>query len=142
MGVDMGLLDDLLKTGLSSVAGGSQQQASGLAGGILELLTGQQTGGLQGLVQNFTQKGLGNIVSSWVSTGPNLPVSADQVQSALGNDAIGSIAQKSGLAPEATSSILAQVLPGIVDKLTPEGKIPEMGNLLEQGLNALKGMKF
>jgi uncharacterized protein YidB (DUF937 family) len=137
----MGLFDDLLKTGLSSAAGGGQQQGKSLATGLFEMLTNPQTGGLQGLVQSFTQKGLGNIVSSWVSTGPNLPISGDQIQSALGNDTLSSLAQKAGVAPEMASSLLAQVLPGLVDKLTPEGKIPESGNLLEQGLNYLKGMK-
>jgi uncharacterized protein YidB (DUF937 family) len=137
----MGLFDDLLKTGLPSIAGGGQQQDRSLATGILEMLTSQQTGGLQGLIQSFTQKGLGNIVSSWVSTGPNLPVSGDQIQSALGDDTLSSLAQKAGVAPNEASSLLAQVLPGLVDKLTPEGKIPESGNLLEQGLSFLKGMK-
>ncbi len=138
----MGLFDDVLKTGLAGMAGGGRQQGKGLATGILELFSSQQIGGLQGLVQSFTQRGLGNIVSSWVSTGPNLPVSPDQIQAVLGNDAVSSLAQKAGVAPEMASSLLAQVLPGIVDKLTPEGKIPEGGNLLEQGLNLLKGMKF
>ena len=138
----MGVLDELLKTGLTSMAGnGQQQQGMGLATGILEMLSSQQTGGLQGLVQSFTQKGLGDIVSSWVGTGPNLPISGDQIQNALGSDALSSLAQKAGVAPGMASSILAQVLPGIVDKLTPEGKIPESGNLLEQGLNFLKGFK-
>ncbi len=138
----MGLFDDLLKTGLSSLGGGGQQQpALGLASGILEMLTSQQSGGLQGLVQNFTQKGLGDIVSSWVSTGTNLPISGGQIQSALGSDAISSLAEKAGIAPDMASSILAQVLPVVVDKLTPQGRIPEGGNLLEQGLNMLKGMQ-
>ncbi len=138
----MGLFDDLLKTGLSSVAGAGQQQSGmGLATGILEMLTSQQTGGLQGLVQSFQQKGLGDVVSSWVSTGPNLPVSGDQVQSALGSDVISSLAQKAGVAPGMASSIRAQVLPALVDHLTPQGSIPDTGNLLEQGLNFLKGLK-
>jgi uncharacterized protein YidB (DUF937 family) len=137
----MGLLDGLLKTGLSSGAGSGQQQGMSLATGILEMFTSQQSGGLQGLAQSFAQKGLGDIISSWVSTGSYLPISAGQVQSALGNDVISSLAQKAGLAPDAASSILTQLLPGIIDKLTPEGKIPESGNLLEQGLNILKGMK-
>ncbi len=138
----MGLFDDVLKTGISSMTGGGQQQGMSLATGILEMLTSQQAGGLQGLVHNFTQKGLGDIVSSWVSTGSNLPVSGDQLQSALGSDAVNSLAQRAGVAPDMASSLLAQVLPGIVDKLTPEGRIPESGNLLEQGLNILNGMKF
>ncbi len=137
----MGLLDDLMKDGLSNLTGssGSQQQSGmNLATGVLEMLGGQQ-GGLQGLVQAFAQKGLGNIVSSWVSTGPNLPVSGDQLQHALGSNAISSLAQKAGLAPDKANSMLTQMLPMIVDKLTPEGKIPEGGELLEQGLNILKG---
>jgi uncharacterized protein YidB (DUF937 family) len=143
MEANMGSFDDLLKTGLSSTAGGNQQHPGmSLATGILEMLTSQQTGGLQGLVQRFAQKGLGDIVSSWVSTGPNLAVSGGQIQSTLGSEAISSLAQRAGVAPDVASSLLAQVLPGIVDKLTPEGKIPESGNLLEQGLNILKGLKF
>jgi len=138
----MAPFDDLLKAGLSSMAGGGQQQPKmALATGILEMLTSQQTGGLQGLVQSFTQKGLGHIVSSWVSTGPNLPVSGDQIQSTLGSEAISSLAQRAGVAPNMASSLLAQLLPAIVNHLTPEGKIPESGNLLEQGLSFLKGMQ-
>jgi uncharacterized protein YidB (DUF937 family) len=137
----MGIFDDLIKTGKLSIAGGDQQQSgNSLVSGILEMLTSQQAGGLQGLVQSFTQKGLGNIVSSWVSTGPNLPVSDNQIQNALGGDAINSLAQKAGIAPEKASSMLSQLLPGIVDKLTPEGKIPESGSLLEKGLGILKGL--
>ncbi len=135
----MGLLDELLKGGMPGGTG-QQQPATGLAGGILEMLS-KQSGGLQGLVQSFAQKGLGDIVSSWVSTGPNLPVSGGQIQSALGNDAINSLAHSAGVAPNVTSSMLAQILPGIVDKLTPEGKIPESGNLLEKAAAILKGMQ-
>jgi uncharacterized protein YidB (DUF937 family) len=141
-GVITGLLGESLTTGLSSAAGSGQQHGMSITTGILEMFAGQHSGGLQSLVQGFAQKGLGEIVSSWVSTGPNLPVSAGRIQNALGNDAIGTLAQKARCAPEAASSILAQLLRGIVDKLTPEGKIPESGNLLEQGLNALKGMKL
>ena len=136
----MGVFDDLLKKGVSSMAGGNQPQSgNSMMTEILEMVTNQQTGGLQGLVQSFTQKGLGNIVSSWVSTGPNLPVSGDQIQNALGSDAINSLAQKAGVAPDKASSMLSQLLPGIVDKLTPDGKIPASGNLLAKGLDILKG---
>jgi uncharacterized protein YidB (DUF937 family) len=138
----MGLFDDLLKTGLQGMIGNSQQGQSGLslAFGIIQMLTSPQTGGLQGLVENFTQKGLGDIVSSWVSTGPNLPVSMDQLNSALGPDAIQSLAQKAGVAPEMAGSVLSQVLPVIVDKLTPDGKLPEGGGILEQSLGLFKGL--
>ncbi len=134
----MGLLDDLTKTGLTGMAGGGTHQQN-LAGAVLEMIGGQQ-GGLQGLVQKLTQGGLGNIVSSWISTGPNLPVSGDQLQNALGGDTIHSLAQKAGVAPDKANSMLSELLPTLVDKLTPEGKIPEQSGLLQQGMNALKGM--
>ncbi len=71
----------------------------------------------------------------------NHPVSGDQIQSALGSDALSLLAQRAGVAPSMASSLLAQLLPAIVDHLTPEGKIPESGNLREQGLNILEGLK-
>ena len=138
----MAPFDDFLKAGLASLAGGGQQQPKmALATGVLEMLTNQQTGGLQGLVQSFTQNGLGHVASSWVSTGPNLPVSGDQIQNVLGSDALNSLAQRAGVAPGIAGPLLAQLLPAIVNHLTPEGKIPESGNLLEQGLSFLKGMQ-
>jgi len=139
----MGSFDSLLKTGLSSLAGNSQQHPGmSLATGILEMVSSQKAGGLQGLVESFKQKGMGDIVSSWVSSGPNMAVSGDQVQSVLGSDAIKSLAERAGVSPDTASSMLAQVLPGIVDKLTPDGKLPESGSLLEEGLSVLKGLKF
>jgi len=139
----MGSFDNLLKTGLSSLAGNSQQHPGmSLATGILEMISSQQGGGLQGLVESFKQKGLGDVVSSWVSTGPNMAVSGDQVQSVLGSDAIKSLAERAGVSPDTASSMLAQVLPGIVDKLTPDGRVPESSNLLGEGLSMLKGLKF
>ncbi len=134
----MGLLDNLESQGLSSLLGGSSNP---LVSGLLQMIQ-NQPGGLQGLVQTFHDKGLGGVVSSWVSTGPNLPISAEQIHGALGNDAINSLAQKAGVAPDMAGSMLAQLLPGFIDKLTPEGKLPESGNLLGQGLNVLKGLKF
>ena len=133
---------DFLKAGLSSLSGSGQQQPKmALATGVLEMLTSQQTGGLQGLVQSFEQNGLGHLASSWVSTGPNLPVSGDQIQSTLGSDTLNSLAQKAGVSPSVAGPLLAMLLPAIVNHLTPDGKIPESGNLLEQGLSFLKGMQ-
>ena len=112
----------------------------GLVTGVLEMLsTGGQggPGGLAGLLQAFQSKGLSDIASSWISAGPNLPVSAAQIQDALGGERIGELAGKAGLAPDALSAKLAEILPGAVDKLTPDGKIPEAG-MFEQALGVLK----
>jgi uncharacterized protein YidB (DUF937 family) len=142
MEATMAPFDDFLKAGLSSLAGGGQQQPNAaLASGVLEMLSSQQTGGLQGLVQSFEQNGLGHIAASWVGTGSNLPVSGDQIQNVLGSDALNSLAQRAGVSPSVAGPLLAQLLPAIVNHLTPDGKIPESGNLLEQGLSFLKGMQ-
>jgi uncharacterized protein YidB (DUF937 family) len=70
------------------------------------------------------QGGLGNVANSWVGPGQNQPVSPGQLGSALGPDIIRTIAQRSGLSEEEVARQLSQVLPGIVDKLTPEGRMP------------------
>ena len=105
----MGLLDDVLKSasGASPAADSSQ---SSLASAALSMLT-SQSGGISGLVQQFASKGLGNIVSSWVGTGQNLPISPEQLHSVLGSEQVQAIAAKAGISPEAASSGLAQMLP-------------------------------
>jgi uncharacterized protein YidB (DUF937 family) len=137
----MGLLDSLAGAVLGKVLGGGQQNA--LVEGVLGMLGkgNTQTGGLAGLVDMFKQKGLGDQIGSWVSTGQNMPVSADQVQHALGGDAIQQLATKAGISPEQASGGLAHLLPQLIDQLTPDGNVPG-GGALEQGLTALKGKLF
>jgi len=126
----MGLLEDLV----AQVGGGGQN--AGLARAAVEMLGSQGSGGLAGLAQMFGQKGLGDVVSSWISTGANLPISAEQLKGVLGNDVIGQLAAKAGLSPQAAGGVLAQMLPDLIDKLTPNGSV--QGSLLEQGLDLLK----
>jgi uncharacterized protein YidB (DUF937 family) len=133
----MGIFDELASKASSLLGGGGGEQ-SGLAGGIMEMLTDGKSGGLSGLVQSFQDKGLGDIISSWVGTGSNLPISAEQIKEGLGSDTIQNLAAKSGIAPEDISAKLAEFLPGVIDKFTPDGTIPE-GGLLAQGLGLLKG---
>jgi uncharacterized protein YidB (DUF937 family) len=89
----------------------------------------QNQGGLAGLVQKFEQCGLGNVVGSWIGTGQNLPISADQLRNVLGSDAIGQIAQQLGLSHEEVAGQLSQALPEVVDQATPEGQLPADGGL-------------
>ncbi len=81
-------------------------------------------GGLSALVQQFQKNGLGSIVNSWVSTGPNQPITAQQIQQALGSDRVKQIAARVGLDPTALSQKLSTVLPQIVNHLTPTGQLP------------------
>lgn len=122
---------------LGSILGqGGSNDAVGAISNLIE-----QHGGLGGLVQQLQNGGLSEVVSSWVGTGANLPVSADALQQALGSEQIGQIAAKLGLSPDQAAGSLAQLLPQVVDKLTPNGSI-EPGGLLEQGLGLLKGKLF
>lgn len=132
----MGLFDELVGKVTQAVGGGEN---SPLVDGILGLLSPAegQGGGLQGLVQKFQENGLGDIVSSWVGTGQNLPISPDQLQGGLGPDLIGQLAAKVGLPPEVASAKIAELLPLLVDRLTPDGQLPDPG-LLQQGLALLR----
>ncbi len=91
------------------------------------------------MIGQFTSKGLGDVVSSWVGTGKNLPVSADQIQKALGDDTINSLTSKLGMDKNALTKQLSNMLPKVVDKLTPEGKVPQ-GDILSQGMDLLGGL--
>lgn len=130
----MGLLDSVV----GALAGGQSDGGNPLLNVVMQLINNPQTGGLSGLVQSFQQGGLGDVVNSWVSTGQNLPVSAEQLQSVLGGGALQNIAAQLGVSPEQASGSLADLLPQMVDKLTPNGQVPEGGDLLAQGMDMLK----
>lgn len=120
---------------VTEMAGKGGPEHTGMAKAVLEMLGSQ--GGLDAVAQSFQQKGLGEVVGSWIGTGANQPVSPDQVAGALGSDQVGSLAQKTGLSPALASSILATVLPIVVDKLTPHGQVPPPGSLLQAGMGML-----
>jgi uncharacterized protein YidB (DUF937 family) len=129
-----GEVDWKLAGGDSGVGGGQA-----LVSSIIEMLSNRQ-GGLSGLAEAFQQKGLGDIVSSWIGTGRNLPVSADQIQEVLGGDQIQSLAQKMGISAEDAGPKLAELLPGIVDKLTPDGQVPQGGDRMSAGASLLRNL--
>jgi uncharacterized protein YidB (DUF937 family) len=85
------------------------------------------TGGLGGLVEKFNQAGMGDVIASWISTGQNAPISGDRLGQVLGGDLLGNIASQLGTNPGDASGQLAQWLPQIVDRLTPQGQAPEGG---------------
>jgi uncharacterized protein YidB (DUF937 family) len=134
MEVMMGFLDDVMKIAGSPLGGANQ---GGLIEHVLGLINNPGTGGLGGLIDQFKSKGLSDAVSSWISTGENKPVSGEQIQYALGADTIQKIAQKLGITDSEAAKSLATLLPQVIDKLTPNGSVPE-GSLLEKGLSMLK----
>ena len=131
----MGFLDELTGGLAGKLFGGGDKNK--LLESIMGLINNPQTGGLSGLAQTFKDKGLGDAISSWISTGKNLPVSAGQIQQVLGADQIQEISKNTGVSQEEASKGLAGLLPEIIDKLTPDGTVPE-SDMLAQGLNKLK----
>jgi uncharacterized protein YidB (DUF937 family) len=128
----MGLLDSILgaATGKTEGSGGAAQLI-GVLGGLLA-----QSGGLQGLANKFSQSGQGDAFQSWVGMGENEAISSNQVQNALGSEQVKALAAKMGIDPAQASGFLAEYLPKIVDKLTPEGKVDPAADH-QQGLAAL-----
>ena len=131
----MGLFDQIAKGLAAKLFGGGSQNP--LLEIVLGLINNPETGGLQGLVQGFKEKGLGDAMASWISTGKNQPVSGDQIQHALGGNFIQQIAEQLGSSKSEVSGGLAGLLPEIIDKLTPNGSLPE-SHQLNQGLEMLK----
>ena len=150
----MSFLDGLVKQTM-----GGQSSASGLGGlvsmvsknpQILTALSGLLStrdssvggsGGLGGLVGAFQQKGLGDMVSSWISTGPNPPVSAAQVTDVLGKETLGQFASKAGVPVSEAGALLAGLLPAAIDHLTPDGKVPETSALENSLTSLLSGLR-
>jgi len=130
----MGLFDQVV----GALAGGEADGRGGLLQIAMQLINDPKIGGLQGLVQSFQQGGLGEIVNSWVSNGQNLPISAEQIQSVLGGSSLQDMAARLGMSPEQASGNLAEMLPQLVDRMTPNGQLPEGGDLLAQGMDLLK----
>ncbi len=132
----MGLLDEV---GKMLGGGGAQAGEGNLLGLAQQLLS--QNGGIQGLLEKFQAQGLGEAVQSWVGTGQNQGINAEQIQKVLGSEQLQALAGKLGVDPQQAASQLAQFLPGLVDKLTPNGQIPQGGgDLLAQGADILKGL--
>lgn len=125
----MGMLDSVLGTL------GGQGQTS-MISVVTGLITDQNGGGLAGLLRQFQAGGLGHLADSWVGTGKNLPIFAEQIQSVLGPAQIQQMAAKAGISPEMLSGQLANLLPQLVDKATPDGKLPDQDSL-QQGLGSL-----
>lgn len=149
----MGLLDSMLGSVLNAQQGGGQSGQGGLAdalggmlghggaqsgaggaglGALLPVVIGMlanngQGGGLGGLMEKFKRAGLGDVLGSWIGSGQNAPISGEQLGEVLGGEAMGDLATQLGMSQSDAASQLAQVLPGLIDKLTPHGNAPEGG---------------
>ena len=139
----MGLLDSVLGAVINNASqGGANAAAAGGLGGLLGLAAQNPqlvqivmslisndgpVGGLPGLMAKFQQAGLDNVLSSWLGSGPNQAISGDQLSNVLGSGPLSQIAAQLGVGPGAAAGQLAQVLPGLVDHLSPKGEAPQGG---------------
>ena len=118
---------------LGQVVGALVKRPDGLGNPLLDivmqLINNPQTGGLAGMVAKLQQGGLAEVVNSWVATGRNLPVSGEQLQAALGSDVLGQIAARLGVSTQLAAGSLAALLPQVIDGLTPNGRLPQEGDL-------------
>ena len=130
----MGLFDQI------AGALGQQLGGSGQSNQLMQLalnLINSHPGGLQGLLQQLSQSGLAEQAQSWVGSGNNLPISAEQITQALGSGKIQDIAQQLGIGHADAANGLASLFPQLVDHLTPNGAVQD--DLVQQGLSLLKG---
>jgi uncharacterized protein YidB (DUF937 family) len=154
----MGLLDEILKQagGGAGRAAGPGGQAGGLGAiadlvmknpqilsAALSMLNPKDTsvgggGGLADVIGAFNKGGLGDIMSSWVGGGPNKPVDPGSLANVLGPEILGQFARKAGIGHGDASSVLASILPELVNQMTPQGQVPQ-GNALDGVLGSLLG---
>src|SRR6202162_5526649 len=136
----MSFLEDMAGKEVSSMLANSSNP---LASSGMPMIN-NQPGGISGLIQQFHDKGMGGCVASWVSTGQNLPISADQIQHVLGSEQVKELAAKAGISPDAVSAHLAPLLPLVVGQLTPTGEVPQgsssPSSLIEEGMGMLKNL--
>lgn len=158
----MGLLDSVLGAVINNASQGAHsagaQGGVGGAGGGLGALLGMAAqnpqlvqavmsllsndgpvGGLSGLVARFQQAGLGDVIASWLGNGANHAISGEQLSQVLGSGPLSQIASQLGMGTGAAAGTLAQVLPGLVDQLSPGGKAPQAGFGSAQDLMGMLG---
>ena len=121
----MGLLDSVM--GMLGGAQGGGSNAALLNAAVSMLGNDSQAGGLAAILGKAQQSGLGDVVTSWIGHGQNLPISGDQLSSILGSDMVANIAKQLGVSHGDAASQMSKVLPDVVDKLTPHGQLPQGG---------------
>ena len=133
----MGLLDSIVAS-MGAESPQARAQAS-LLPALVELV-GKYPGGLSGIIEKFQNEGLGGVIASWISTGPNESISPDQLHSVLGDDMVQGLSERSGLDMTSVLSNLSVMLPSLVDQATPDGTMPQGQGGNGSVLGALSGM--
>jgi uncharacterized protein YidB (DUF937 family) len=151
MGLLDGILGNVVGSMLSGNQGGQQNPLESILGGLagsqvsggnpllqIALALLQQNGGLEGVLGKFRESGMAAQADSWVSTGPNKGISPNELQEALGSSTIGQVASQLGVSQEQAGSSLSQLLPELINHLTPQGEVTsESNDAIGEGLDAL-----
>ena len=148
----MGLLDEVLgqMSGTAARNGATADHSADLMNAVVGMLAAGSSpgevpgpgptggGGLGGLVDQFEQAGLGEMMGSWVGGGPNQPATPAHIEQGLGLDTLSQLAKKAGVSPQVASALLAVALPILINKLTPQGQVPPQSSL-QSSLGGLLG---
>ena len=129
----MGLLDSVVGMLAGGQNGGGGNAA--LLNAVVGMLANGGQGGAQGgalgglgaILGNAQQSGLGDVVGSWIGKGQNMPIAPDQLGSVLGGDTLANLAKQLGMSQGDAASQISQILPDVVDRLTPQGQVPQGG---------------
>ena len=133
----MGLFDEFARQIAGAVQALTEGNTPRLAQGLLDML--QDRGGLDGLVRTFREQHLEELIASWISTGPNRPITPEQLARVLDPEQLGELSRQAGIAMTRLPEALAALLPTMVDRLTPDGEIPGPYQLLRHALAVLRG---
>ena len=125
----MAILEQLLEQMLGGATGNANDTPTGaliraLFHGVPGGMNSSGVGGLTGLVSQFEGAGYGDVIRSWISSGENMPIMPDQLRQVLGSERVESMANGSGLDGQGLLEQLAMLLPGMVDRMTPAGHLP------------------
>ncbi len=137
----MSIFTEILKSAIGAAGASAEQeenQTQNLVNGALGML--QKMGGIDGLVNKLQNSGLGDLAASWIGTGENKNINPEALANVLGKDQIAALAQQAGIPESEGASVLSQVLPAMVDKLTPDGKVPETSSFPTWGKVLLGGV--
>jgi uncharacterized protein YidB (DUF937 family) len=135
----MSLFTEIIKSaiGTDDSSGQVENKTQNLLNSSLGML--EKMGGIDGLIKKFQQSGMGDIAESWIGTGENKRINPEQLANVLGKDQVDAVAQQADIPKSQGASVLSQILPAMIDKLTPEGKAPESSNLATWGKVLLGG---
>jgi uncharacterized protein YidB (DUF937 family) len=117
----MSFLDNLTQMASQHFGG----EDAGAAGHVMAMINSPEIGGVSGLVQKFHENGLGEMANSWVANGDNQAAAAEHIEEVLGQDRVAEVAARMGMSPDDAKAKLAQLLPQVVNHMTPNGQVPQ-----------------